>query len=59
MLKVSGSISTNTGFNPSVRAISGTTQNVSAGKNDFRSSRQLQRLENIVECHPTVGRRIE
>ncbi|OLC38430.1 MAG: hypothetical protein AUI91_11405 [Acidobacteria bacterium 13_1_40CM_3_56_11] len=32
ILNVSGSISTNFGRNPSTRAISGTTQNVNAGK---------------------------
>ena len=54
MLNVTGSTSTNTGVSPAARAISGTTQNVSAGITISEPGAN-EGLQNVVERHAAEG----
>ena len=53
-VNVAGSMSANTGFRPATRAISGTTQNVSAGTMISEPGGRVHRLEDEIERHPPV-----
>ena len=54
MLNVTGSTSANTGVSPATRAISGMTQKVSAGKTTSLPAREVERLQDVEERHPSI-----